>query len=138
MFPAILVYTLDEKVEIFEEAPRRYERVISLAIEGLVDGNNLDDAIDDLAHSIEQELFKNDTLDETAADCIFTGLSTSLEVEGLLPVAAVQLRFDVTYYQDAPDDAAHTLDDLNTVELSVHGVPDDNEPESVSKITVPQ
>lgn len=97
--PAILVYTLEETAEVFNEAPRELKRVLSVAIEIVArEDAGLDDALDDIAQEVEDILSENQTLDDVASDVVLTRTQIDLGAEGDNQHGACILAYDVTYY----------------------------------------
>ena len=127
--PALLVYTQDDRAEIFNEAPRRYERTASVAVEIVARANDdLDDVLDGIADEVEAALFDNPYLLVSdgqggtvarSADTVLTTTEIKILKEGDTEIGAARLTFDATYYQDAPADVSTTgnPDDLATVGL---------------------
>lgn len=117
--PALVVYTLDESAEIFNVAPREYKCKVQLVIEIVADaGEDNLDSLDDMAAVVERIMGRDDTIADTADDCVYTGSRTTIVSEGVeRPIGGVAVMFEATYYRAAPDEDSNSeLDDL----LRVH------------------
>ena len=114
--PVILVYTRSEDVEVFNEAPREWKRVTNFVVEVIAVGPEepnqedvssgnckfLSDILDDIAHQVECELSRDDTLGGNADDINLSSTEFAFEGEGSQPLGSVRLIYAVTYYTDAP------------------------------------
>lgn len=118
--PALIIYTRNEKAIIFNTAPREYKCAVELIIEIVSDDtDHVDDALDDMAQTVEQILGRDDTIAGTADDCVYTGTEMTIVAERVeRAIGAVALVFEVTYYRLAPDPGYNeTLEDLQTVHV---------------------
>lgn len=116
-FPLLLVFSRDEKSEVFDESPRRYRRTLELLIEGTTNvGDASDDALDDLADEIETAALVDDTLGDLVNDVRLTNTSMMLADSGRKVIGGVTLTLEVEYFTTAPDPAALDLDDLDTID----------------------
>jgi len=107
--PCILVYTDNESVQIYSEAPREYKREVSCVVQGLIDERNLqtplEEALDILGQEIENAL-KNDQFlgreadgeIERAADLIPTSVETVTENDGQNTVGKIEINLTASYY----------------------------------------
>lgn len=133
--PAILVYTLREPAEIFNQAPREYRRIVQVAVQAVVMGEDVDDPLDDLARQIELCLFAEDTLDGTAADLVLQETEIVFTDEGEREMGAARLAWEVTYY----DEIEPALEDnLATIQAEWDVAPADGDPEASDTITPEQ
>lgn len=116
--PAIIVYTMDETGDIFNAAPREYERTVQLMVE--IQGSaasDLDDALDAIADDVERILLRDDTLGGTVNDLRYAQTRMALRKEGETHIGACIIQFDAEYMDRRPDDAFNeTLPDLNSIE----------------------
>ncbi|MFK0090964.1 hypothetical protein ACIQUS_27235 [Pseudomonas sp. NPDC090755] len=115
--PAIIVYTMDEAGEIFNQAPREYRRRVELVVEIHAEGNGaLDDTLDTLARQVERLLLMDDTLGGTANDLQYVRSRMVLLDQSAHLTGACRLIFEAEYFDRHPDDLFNqSLPDLNTV-----------------------
>ncbi|MDH0640621.1 hypothetical protein N5D52_27230 [Pseudomonas sp. GD03860] len=115
--PAIIVYTMDETGEIFNQAPREYKRRVELVVEIHAEGNGaLDDTLDSLARQVERLLLMDDTLGDTVNDLQYVRSRMVLLDQSEHLTGACRLIFEAEYFDRHPDDLFNqTLPDLNTV-----------------------
>jgi hypothetical protein len=115
--PAIIVYTMDESSEIFNQAPREYRRRVELVVEIHAEGNeSLDDTLDTLARQAERLLLMDDSLGGTANDLQLQRSRMVLLDQSEQLTGACRLIFEAEYFDRHPDDFFNqSLPDLNTV-----------------------
>jgi hypothetical protein len=115
--PAIIVYTMDESSEIFNQAPREYRRRVELVVEIHAEGNeSLDDTLDTLARQAERLLLMDDSLGGTANDLQLKRSRMVLLDQSEQLTGACRLIFEAEYFDRHPDDLFNqSLPDLNTV-----------------------
>ncbi|MFK0090952.1 hypothetical protein ACIQUS_27170 [Pseudomonas sp. NPDC090755] len=115
--PAIIVYTMDEHGELFNQAPREYRRRVELVVEIHAEGNGaLDDTLDTLARQVERLLLMDDTLGGTANDLQYQRSRMVLLDQSQHLTGACRLIFEAEYFDRHPDDLFNqSLPDLNTV-----------------------
>lgn len=103
--PALIIYTRNEKAEIFNVAPREYKCTVDVIIEIVADAvDGVDDLLDSMAETVERILGRDDTIAGTADDCVYTGTDMSIiEDKVERPIGAVAMTFQATYYRNAPD-----------------------------------
>lgn len=102
--PAVSVYGLNENAEVFNEAPRNMRRRLELAVEIVAHGTEgVDNFLDSLALQVENVVFMDETLVGSVSDCRLTATEMIQRTEGETPVGAIVLRFDATYFTDAPE-----------------------------------
>lgn len=127
--PAIVIYTINETVEVSTDAPKEYRRLMEMAIEIVVSRGEAkhpgaDDRLDDIAEMVEQWIFRNPTFGLTEHDDVTFGDHPSSLVrdenapidEGETDIAAKRLVFQVTYYQDAPEGDIGALPPAKSIE----------------------
>lgn len=121
--PAILVYTREETVEVFNEAPRELRRLLSLGIEIAAAANEaLDDTLDDLAQEVEavmseQQTFRDPlTGDDTISDAVLERAEITLVGEGDRQHGSCVLTYRVTYFTEDVADASG-LDAFETAHI---------------------
>lgn len=115
--PAIIVYTMDETGEIFNQSPREYRRRVELVVEIHAEGNEaLDDTLDTLARQVERLLLMDDTLGDTVNDLQYVRSRMVLLDQSEHLTGACRLIFEAEYFDRHPDDLFNeNLPDLNTV-----------------------
>ena len=103
--PAIIVYTMDESGEIFNQAPREYRRRVELVVEIHAEGNEaLDDTLDTLARQVENLLLRDDTLGDTVNDLKYVRSRMVLLDQSEHLTGACRLIFEAEYLDRHPDD----------------------------------
>lgn len=125
--PAIAVFATSETVdpESQETAPRELKRTLRLVVAGFVksagftaEGDNVDDAMDDLALEIEKAMHADPYFGGAAGDSILASVELDVDEEGGKMVGGVRLTYSVTYRTDAPAAAdLPPLDDLTKVDV---------------------
>jgi hypothetical protein len=141
--PCIAVYTDGENPPtLISDGPREYGRTCRLKIEIVADGANeisVEDQLDDIAHQVEQILFRNDTLNSKCTRSQLGEVTNGYSVDGEKVIGACSIAFDVSYPQLAPDPATDNLPAFETagVELAAGPTPD-GVPEIGAEIAVPQ
>lgn len=115
--PAIIVYTMDESGEIFNQAPREYRRQVELVVEIHAEGNEaLDDTLDTLARQVERLLLMDDTLGDTVNDLQYVRSRMVLLDQSEHLTGACRLIFEAEYFDRHPDDLFNeSLPDLNSI-----------------------
>ncbi|WP_055135563.1 hypothetical protein [Pseudomonas corrugata] len=115
--PAIIVYTMDEAGEIFNQAPREYRRRVELVVEIHAEGNEaLDDTLDTLARQVERLLLRDDTLGDTANDLRYVRSRMVLLDQSEHLTGACRLIFEAEYFDRHPDDDFNdSLPNFNTL-----------------------
>lgn len=96
--PAILVYSNDEAVEIFNESPREYKRTLTLGIEIAARADDtLDDTLDDIAQQVERILSENQ-MPGGADTLLLNGVAITLSGEGDNQHGSCILTYDAIYF----------------------------------------
>lgn len=102
--PALGVYTLQETAEVLDEAPRRLKRVLTIAIEIVVqDDEKADDLLDALCLGVENAIHVDETLNCKVSDCRLVSTDLIQKPEGDTLTGSAILNFEATYYSYAPD-----------------------------------
>lgn len=107
-YPLGIVYTFDERNDTDhtrQTAPRETRRTLELVVEvgqRYVKETDLDDQLDDVALQVERALHRDDTLQCTAADCVYSRTEFSILPVGNTVIGTIRIFFDVEYYEDAP------------------------------------
>lgn len=115
--PAIIVYTMDDAGEIFNQAPREYRRRVELVVEIHAEGNEaLDDTLDTLARQVENLLLRDDTLGDTVNDLKYVRSRMVLLDQSEHLTGACRLIFEAEYLDRHPDDDFNdSLPNFNTL-----------------------
>ncbi len=115
--PIISVRTASETVSEFAEAPKEYERVLTVEVEILAEADDsLDDSLDIIGQQVEFVLYQDNTLGEICRDVVLKGANIQLEKNGNNLLGALTLTYDVLYYTQPVIDPS-TLEWLNRVHV---------------------
>lgn len=99
ILPTIQVYANSESVEIWQEAPREYERRLSISVEITAKENDdLDVTLDTIAEDVEAQLTQDHTLGELCRDIILTGTDITINDNGDTLIGSCKITYDVLYY----------------------------------------
>lgn len=128
----LVVYAKNEAAEIFNEAPRLYERTLKLVVEVAIydhTATDLDDLLDDISDEIEQRVFRNEYLDDLAKTTFLSDTEIDFITDSEVPIGVCRVTFDVIYQTDAPIEQPN-LDawERYHAETKVVGSTDDTEP----------
>lgn len=159
--PVILIRTLTESSEMYGQAPREYMRTLQIMVEIIVEGGEdglcpstdddgqpcqtfVEDKLDDIAHEIEDALFLDTTVGDTASDLMPVSAEFDFVAEGASPIASARMIYNVVYYELLPAslDKVPGIADFKTANVSWK-VGHDNEPpddiiEAKDKIVIPE
>ena len=102
--PAIIIYANNEGSDHRETAPRELKRQVRIMIELQATSKvrGTDDFLDDLADEVEQVLFEDVTLNDTADDSWLFSSEFGSGGESRTEIGALVLGFMVEYYTQAP------------------------------------
>jgi hypothetical protein len=115
--PSIAIYTLQESInpDSKNRAPRELTRNVSVAIGAAVkEGENVDDAMDDIALEIERVMHADETFGGVCGDSILSETEMDVSEIGDQPIGIVILTYSVTYYTTAPEAEDTDLDDFES------------------------
>lgn len=107
--PVILIYTKDENVERFNEAPKSYRRILNLELEIVAKGSEDEDVqevLDRVSDQIESLMEKDETLgnDENknniANKLELSKVEYTLEADGDSPVGMAKNTYSIEYFTD--------------------------------------
>lgn len=119
--PVILIYTRDEPVNKWSEAPREFERKLKLEIEIAASPTadaEVDDILDDLCQKVEDKMRIDHTFDELASDFLLTNTEYQSTSNGSKEIAAARMTYEIAYYtvETAINEQteAATFEELNT------------------------
>jgi len=139
-YPHVGVYALEESAEIYNVAPRKYERTLSLAVQvTVVAGDNAETEVDEIAAEIEDVMNRDDTLDGSVANCVYTGASLAHGENGENSVVVARLTYDLNYYTVHGIDSS-TLDPFERANTTWQPEPGegDETPDTVDDVELPQ
>jgi len=152
--PVILVYPQSESISEFNQAPRELERELTLAIEIVATGSEVDgegqtvstkksleDQLDDIAEQIECEMSRDDTLGGVADMSILTGVDMEFDGEGGQPIGSARLTYAITYTTMSPrsldkQDGLADFDEAN-VQFNIGDDENTRETEDTIDLTTP-
>lgn len=121
--PTVQVYANSESSEIWQEAPREYERKLSLAIQITAKADdNLEDVLDTIAEQVENVLRQDHSLGELCRDVILSGTELTLNQNGDTLIGSCNITYDLLYYTLAVADRIpeNGYNDLNTMDIKHH------------------
>lgn len=141
--PLIGVYDDGEaSVSIAADAPREYKRTVSLKFEIVAEDSSetaLEDVLDDVAHALEQILFRNDTLNKKSTGSRLVKVEKEFSIEGKKVIGACLVSFEVDYYVDAPEAATDNFPAYEEAGVEIDTAPAPDEvPEIEAEIALPQ
>ncbi len=122
--PSIQVYANSETSEIWQEAPREYERKLSLSVQITAQaGDQLEDVLDQIAEQVENVLRQDHTLGELCRDIVLAGTELTINQNGDTLIGSCNITYDILYYTLAVADRipANGYDDLNEMDITWHG-----------------
>src|SRR5262249_8060575 len=99
ILPTIQVYANSETSEIWQEAPREYERKLSLSVQITAKADDsLEDVLDQIALQVEDALRQDHTLGESCRDVVLTGTELTLNQNGNTLIGSCVITYDILYY----------------------------------------
>lgn len=117
--PVVLIYTTGERVNDFDESPKRYRREMSLLIECIVAGDDdedLDDKIEILADAVEALIEDDDQLGMKEVNgTVLSATEFTQDAKSASPVGRLALQYTVTYFIEAI--AEKTFDDFKGADV---------------------
>lgn len=141
--PFVAVYTLEEPAEVYNEAPREMERRLNLVVEicgSSLDQNDMpvDDALDDMAQSVEEIMAKDHTLGGLCRDVILSNTAMATDFESGKNVASCVLTFSIPYYTLAVALGEEQLGDFATLVTKIKAkLTGDAEAEVEDQLSIP-
>lgn len=121
--PTVQVYANSESTEIWQEAPREYERKLSLSVQITAKADDsLEDVLDAIAIQVEDVLRQDHTLGELCRDVILSGTELTLNQNGDTLIGSCNITYDILYYTRAVADRIpeNGYNDLNTMDIKYH------------------
>ena len=94
-YPAICVYTPDEKSEEFDNETA--QRVCTVTIECFAKGPDADDVLDVIANQIEYAFLQDETLTSNVEKVVYTGGNLGIDEDGHNDIVAWRMNYDATY-----------------------------------------
>jgi len=96
--PAISIYTRNETAEIWNVAPRKYKRRLSLSIEIVAKASgNVDDSLDLICDEVEAVMHGDDTLGGTCDDVVYQSTSISIVEDGEKLFSVARMDYEISY-----------------------------------------
>lgn len=140
--PAINIYTADEDISQFNQAPRILERDMILRLEIAVACSEEEKAADDLdklMQQIENEFEKDETLKGNCEDLFLTRIAVEFDPGGEKPIGAAQMDWMCKYTSGAPNDRSGQRADTNFKGADVDWQTEGNNavPEASDTVTIP-
>jgi hypothetical protein len=127
--PVILIRTMNESIEIFNQAPREYRKTLELTIEAIASGNEvgsevsggtLEDLLDKICHEIECVMTKDTSLVGFVSDVIPVSIDFDYESDGNVPIGAAKVIYSLVYYEQLPTpDKVDGINDFLTAEVQI-------------------
>lgn len=110
--PAIRIYSTNESVSRFNEAPKNYKRNLNLAVECLDVGDNddnLDMRLEILGEQVETLMEIDETLGRLVNKLELTGVGYQYEADAQSPIGSIILTFNIEFFSYAQRESV--LDD---------------------------
>lgn len=96
--PVILVYSLHEAVQVIEVSQPLLQRTLTVAIDARAKADNgVDDALDDMAESIETAINADPTFGNLAIQSTLTTTEIDFNGQGETPFGGARLIYEVIY-----------------------------------------
>jgi hypothetical protein len=102
--PAIRIFSTNESVSRFNEAPKNYKRNVNVAIECLDTGNDddqLDMRLEILGEQVETLMELDETLGKLVNKLELTGVAYQYEADAQSPVGSIILTFNIEFFSYA-------------------------------------
>lgn len=120
--PCIVVATQSEQAVVGVAAPRQYERTLRVAVQVIGKGVTSDDEVDEIIDAVEQTLFRDEWLNDLAADTVLSDTELLTNNDGSDTYRCAAVTFEVKYWTDAPADYG-PLDDFLRVHSEMKPAP---------------
>jgi hypothetical protein len=111
--PSICVYAITENVSIFDNLTDK--RVLEIAIECLVDGENADSDLDILTNQVESIFIQDETLQNLVHKTELVKTEIGYDEKSQSQMQAGKLSYQVIYFTDKTSEA---VDNLGNVKIS--------------------
>lgn len=100
--PCICVYTNKETVEIYQSAPRVYDRTLYLRIEIIAEANeDLEDVLDRISGQVEGIFNEDQHLNDIAEEVEYKGIEMAVDIKGEMVTGSAVMTYEVRYLEDA-------------------------------------
>lgn len=148
--PVLLVFTREERAEVFQVSPRVYRRILTLAVVAVDHDNGsaagpVDDRLDDLAAKVERFFFRDPRLGLGAEGPAFELEDSRLESVELVtfelegkggerPLAGQQITFAVRYLEEAPEGESEDCEPFKGAGISWHLTPGDGREDARDRV----
>jgi len=153
--PVILIFPTSEPASKFSAAPRELERTLTLAVEIVASGpevdeegnpppagvKSLEDILDEIAEQVECEMSRDTSLADTADDSVLVNSEFEFEGIGGVPIGSARLSFEISYLTHYPRsiDKQGGGTDFKTSKVEYHtGRVDDDSREAEDTVVIPQ
>lgn len=149
--PVILVYTVSENASKYAEAPRELERALSVTIEIIAEGPevneeladfkpgevSVEDQVDNIAEQVENAMSADETFGGLTDDSILTNTEFEFDGNGGSPIGSARLTYSVTYFTMSPRSNPE-FPAFNTAGVDYNIGEDENTREAKDIIALPQ
>lgn len=134
--PAINIVAISENADIYNVAPREYQRTLSLLIEVSVKAiDTIDDALDVISEQIEYLLNQDETLGGTVSDLIYSGTDMAINGDAEELIASARINYSVSFFSYGGADTTD-LDMIDTHELTYDLNEGDTTPDTIDEINI--
>jgi hypothetical protein len=117
VLPAISVYTPREKSTLDETAPRELDRKLDVIVEALLEaGENVDDAMDDMAEQIERAMDTDPYFGSLVFQSNLIETETVSEPDGDRQIGQLTMTYTLSYRSDAFVETS--IDDFKRLEAT--------------------
>lgn len=100
--PCICVYTNREAVEIYQSAPRVYDKRLTLQIEIIAEANEaLEDVLDKICGQVESIFNEDQHLNDIAETVEYKSVEMSIAITGEVVTGSAVMTYEVRYLEDA-------------------------------------
>lgn len=99
--PVLLIYSTNEAITRFDQAPKSYKRVLNISIECIVDGNSDDDVdtkLEQLGQDVERLMEVDETLGNLVSSLELSGAGYQVEAGAESPTGSLVLTFNIEFY----------------------------------------
>jgi hypothetical protein len=134
--PCVMVYADEEEATPLstDQGARDYRKELTLHVKCVASGETADEDLDDLCEQVEDEIERDQLLEDLADELTYLGFQQGAEEEGERTHVSAVLRFRVVYHERHPR-VIETLPDFEEVEGGID-VTGDGVPEIQFKQTV--
>ena len=122
--PFINIASNTESGEVFNTAPRSYDKRYSYTVEIFSNHENLEEELDLISAKVEEILMINEDLNEKVVDNLFVSAEYGFDYENKGAVSACKLSFEARYDQEVeyPDPEDEFIMDHSEISVSEESV----------------